>query len=419
MLSRNALARLLNGTAVAALCFGVIALSAPQAAAKEFLLGMENDRSGPVQNLGQDMGQGFHDYIALFNARNGIPGHTIRVMEIDTGYNVPRGIEAYERFLSQGAVSVCFFSTSVIKSVTPRLAERGVPGIQPGTGDAGAANGRKFPWLFLASPSYWSQVATAAQFVMDNWKEERKPRIAYIFWDVPFGREPLPVLEDIQAREGFELRTFAVPSPGVEMRPQVLDITRNYRADWVIAQLGGKSVAVAFKEFSRVAFPMDRVIGLHWVGGESDINVVGWDKVEGFYTVGFHHIGSSRNNANHEIIRGIQALYKQEGKPLPAAMDASVYYNRGILRAAVNAEAIRLAVAKHGPDITGADVRDAAEQIRDFTLNGFLPPLTLSADDHEGGGYTQVFQVRNGGYKAATEPMRGYRDIVMKHVMAE
>ena len=416
---RKALTRLQHGFAVAALCCGIILQSAPSAVAKEFLLGLENDRSGPTQNLGQTMGQGFHDYIALFNARNVIPGHTIRVMEIDTAYNVPRGIEAYERFLSQGAVAVCFFSTSVIKSVTPRLAERGVPGIQPGTGDAGAANGQKFPWLYLAAPSYWSQVASATRFVLDNWTEDRKPRIAYLFWDVPFGREPLPILEDIQAREGFELRTFAVPSPGVEMRPQVLDITRKYRADWVIAQLGGKSVAVSFKELSRVGFPMNRMVGLGWVGGESDIKVVGWDKVEGFHTVGFHHIGSSRENANHDIIRGIHELYKQKGEALPAAMDESVYYNRGILRAAVNAEAIRIAVAKHGPDITGAHVRDAAEQIRDFTLDGFLPPLTITADDHEGGGYVQVFQVQNGGYVAASKPMRGYRDIVMKHVMAE
>ena len=54
-------------------------------------------------------------------------------------------------------------------------------------------------------------------------------KIAYIFYDNPAGREPLPVLEELQKLEGFEMRTFAVPPPGVEMGAQVLDIAQRYR----------------------------------------------------------------------------------------------------------------------------------------------------------------------------------------------
>ena len=50
-------------------------------------------------------------------------------------------------------------------------------------------------------------------------------KIAYLFYDNPAGKEPLPILEDLAKSEGFELRTFAVPPPGVEMGAQVLDIT--------------------------------------------------------------------------------------------------------------------------------------------------------------------------------------------------
>ena len=34
------------------------------------------------------------------------------------------------------------------------------------------------------------------------------------------------------------------------------------------------------------------------------------------------------------------------------------------------------------------------ESILGFTLDGFLPLLTITAEDHEGGGWVQIFQVK-------------------------
>ena len=67
-------------------------------------------------------------------------------------------------------------------------------------------------------------------------------------YDNPAGQEPMPILEDLQKSEGFELRTFAVPPPGVEMGAQVLDITQRYQPDFVIDHLFGRSPSVAIKE---------------------------------------------------------------------------------------------------------------------------------------------------------------------------
>ena len=55
----------------------------------------------------------------------------------------------------------------------------------------------------------------------------------------------MPIVEDLQKQEGFELRTFAVPPPGVEVGAQVLDITQRYRPDFVIAHLFGRSPAAS------------------------------------------------------------------------------------------------------------------------------------------------------------------------------
>jgi branched-chain amino acid transport system substrate-binding protein len=52
------------------------------------------------------------------------------------------------------------------------------------------------------------------------------------------------------------------------------------------------------------------------------------------------------------------------------------------------------------------------EQIKDFTLGGLVPPLEITASDHEGGGWVRVFTVKDGKFAAATDWFRAYRDVV-------
>ncbi|MBI3992866.1 MAG: ABC transporter substrate-binding protein [Candidatus Lambdaproteobacteria bacterium] len=388
------------------------------ASAKEYVIGKQCDRSGVVKAVGVYYCPGFHDYIALFNKKNLLPGHTIRVMEVDDGYNVPRALESYERMKKAGAVTIALFGTPHTVALTQKLAEDTILGTSPGFGSAAAANGQKFPYLFPLAASYWSQTTAAMKFIQDNWKGDKQPKIAYIYVDNPAGREPFTILDDLQKLLGFEMERFAVPPPGIEMRPQVLDITRKFKADWVMAQLFGSAPTVALKEFARMGFPRDRMIGYVWAGGESHIRVAGWEQSEGYYTLQFAWVGSNRTNVNQPVLQEIVAMYQSEGKPPPEEMDVSVYNNRGVFEAAVHAEAIRRAVEKKGPDITSVDVREAMERISGFSMGDFAAPVDMSPGDHEGGGAVRVFQVHDGGFRPVTDWFVGYRDVVTKHVTA-
>jgi branched-chain amino acid transport system substrate-binding protein len=401
-----------------ALCAVSVLAFATSVNAKEYMIGLMTDRSGPTKNVGTSVGDGFHGYTALFNKQNNIPGHKVTVMEIDHGYNVPRGVEAFERFKAEGVVSISLFGTPHTVALTPRLAEEQLVGTSPGFGSAAGANGERFPYLFPAAASYWSQAATGMKFIMDNWKGPGKPKIAYLYYDNPAGREPFPILDELEKSLDIELRRFAVPPPGIEMRPQVLDISRRYRADWVLMHTFGRAPAVALKEFTRVGFPRNRIIGFVWAGGESDISVAGWEQSEGYYTIQFAHVGSSRKNLNHPVLQDIAAIYKERGEDLPASMDDSVYYNRGVMIAAIHTRAIRNAVEQNGANIDGEDVKNAMERINGFSLDGFMAPLQFTPQDHEGGGFVKLYQVKDGGFASATDWIQGYRDVVMKYVMA-
>lgn len=385
--------------------------------AKEYIIGLMTDRSGAIKNMGPPISGGFHDYLAVFNKKNSIPGHTVRAMEVDMGYNVPRAMEAYERFKAAGAVSVSLLGTHVVVALTPKLTEDKILGMSPGFGSAAAANGERFPYLFPAAASYWSQAATAIDFMMDKWEEDRPMKLAYLHYDNPAGREPFVILDELTEKLGIELRKFAVPLPGLEMRPQMLDISRRYKADWMLTLITGQALTVSLKEAKRMGFPADRILGTVWGAGEPEISAAGWDRAEGYYTMQFTHVGSSRKNLNHPILREIAAIYKERGEALPEEMDASTYYNRGLSWAAMHSEAIRRAVAANGPDITGEDVKNAMETIRNYSLDNFMNPVSFSKQDHEGGGFVRIYQIRNGTYVPATDWIQSYRDVVQKHVM--
>jgi branched-chain amino acid transport system substrate-binding protein len=296
------------------------------------------------------------------------------------------------------------------------LTEDKIPGTSPGFGTAAAANGTRYPYIFPIAATYWSQGAAAIQFIKQQLGGNLAgKKIAYVFYDNPAGREPLPILEDLQKIEKFELRTFAVPPPGVEMGAQVLDIAQRYRPDFVISHLFGRSPSVAIKELKRAGYPLSKVIGLVWASAEADIEAAGgWAVAEGYHTLQFAGVGD-----DYPVRKEIVAMYKAEGKEPPKEMASTVYYNRGLLIAAIHVEAIRNAIkAKGGAQPTGEDVRKGFESIKDFTLGGLVPPLQVTATNHEGGGWVQIFQVKGGKFVKETEWFRGYPEVLAKAVAA-
>jgi len=100
-------------------------------------------------------------------------------------------------------------------------------------------------------------------------------------------------------------------------------------------------------------------------------------------------------------------------------MASTVYYNRGLLIAALHVEAIRNAIkAKNGEAPTGEDVKKGFEALQGVTMGGLVPPLELSATNHEGGGWVQVFQVKGGKFVKETDWFRAYPDVLAKQIKA-
>jgi len=393
-----------------AVAFGAaLVVPPPAAATDEIVIGLQCDRTGATQVVGVHLCPGYHDYVDLVNSKGGVNGHKIRVLEIDHEYKVPQGVEAYERHKKEGAVLISLYGTPHTYALTQKLTEDRIPGTSPGFGRADAADGARYPYIFPIAATYWSQATAAVKFANDRLKGLRGKKLAYLFYDNPAGREPIPVLEELAKREEFQLRLFAVPPPGVEMGAQILDIAQRYRADFVVAHLFGRSPSVSIKELKRIGYPLRKVVSFVWGAAEADIEAAGGYAVaEGYNCLEFAGVGE-----NYPVLNEIREMYKKEGKEPPKEMASTVYYNRGVLIAAIHVEAIRNAL-KARPDgkITGEDVKNGFERIKDFTLGGLVPPLEITPTDHEGGGWVQVWQVRGGKLVRETDWFKAYPDVI-------
>src|SRR5882724_1126836 len=165
---------------------------------KEVMIGGMCDRTGPTQINAFPICTAFQDYYDLINSKGGIEGYRIKFMEIDHEYKVPQGVEAYEREKAEGAVSIMVWGTPQVQALNQKLTEDKIPGTSPGFGIAASADGKRFPYLFPIAATYWSQGAGAVKFVKDKLGGSLKgKKIAYIFYDNPAGREPIPVIEDL------------------------------------------------------------------------------------------------------------------------------------------------------------------------------------------------------------------------------
>jgi branched-chain amino acid transport system substrate-binding protein len=364
------------------------------------------DLTGATKVIGVELCPGVADYIALVNRNGGVAGHKLRYIQIDHAYMVPRAVEGYEKLKGDGVVTMMNYGVPTLYALTERFMEDRIPVLNTGTGRSDAIDGEVWPYIFPGTASYWSQAGAALKYVKDS-GAKAGTKIAFLYYDNPAGREGIPMVEAVARREGYVLRLFAVRPPGLEMESEVTAIAREFKADWVVGALFGTSAPVSIKELKRAGFPLQRVISFGYGAGDADVAAAGWDIAQGY--LGLQYATVSRD---HPVIREITRMLRDEGREVPKYV-GGVYYNRGVLVGAVMVEGIRLAIQNHGLPLDGDKVRKGYEAIRNFNLQGLVSPLTITPQDHEGGGYMKVYQVKGSEWVPVSDWIRGYRDEVM------
>ena len=372
-------------------------------------------RTGPFAGGGTPFANGFHDYLAMLNARDGgIGGASIVIEECETAYNAQKGVECYEATKGKGALVYNPLSTGITLQLIPKAPVDQIPVLSVGYGLSAAAVGETFPWTFTYPTSYWSQMSSILKYI-ESQGGVKGQKIGFIYLDVGYGKEPIPMLEQLAPEMGFELQLY--PVAGKEMQAQSsqwLNVRKN-KPDWMIMWGWGAMNPTAIKEAAKIRYPMDRFIGNWWASAHADLNPVG-EAGTGYLGANFSGIGTDFPALQDVIKHVVDAGNSQAN----ADDVGNVLYNRGLFNAVIVAEAIATAQKMTGKkSITGADMRDGLEnfdlseaRLAELGLAGFTAPIKGDCSDHEGGGSVFIQQWNGSDFDRISDPIAPMTDVV-------
>jgi branched-chain amino acid transport system substrate-binding protein len=374
----------------------IAAICAAAPAAADLVFPSLSYRTGPYAAGGIPFADGYADYFTLLNERDGgIGGVPARVIECETAYNTQKGVECYESTKGEGALVYQPLSTGITYQLIPKTAEDGIPLHTMGYGRTSAKNGEVFNNVFNYPANYWDGASVAVNYLLDeNGGSLEGKKIALVYHNSAYGKEPIRTLEELSAKHGFELMEFPVDHPGQEQRTTWVQI-RQQRPDFVVMWGWGVMNQVAIQEAANIRFPMENFIGNWWAGSENDVRPVG-EAANGYKSLNMHNVGD-----DFPIYEDLQQYVFDAGLAAGTGEEAgTVLYNRGLYAAMLAAEAAKKAQEIHGTgDITPAMMRDgmAALEITEATMEAvgmpdFGPEFSVSCENHGGSGQAKVQQ---------------------------
>ena len=393
------------GALAAALAIGAAVTSAQ--AEEPIRFGLCFDLSKAYTFITPQLAQAAQDLAMYTNDNGGIEGHPVEIIVRDHGNEPQRGVECYEQLKRDGVFIFNLMSTPVSNAALPRFMRDGNILIMSFNGRGDAVDGEVFKWIFPVGPTYWQQAANDVAFIKEQMGGDlSNAKIGFIYLDYPFGQEPIEVLKTLSGKEGFDLELYPVPLPGKDQSGAWSKIRRD-KPDYVISWLLAGDHVVAFKEMRRNRFPVDRYLSVNWLN-EIDIYNMGAEDAKGILR-GTNVAGGQ----DIPIVKTILDTYYANGKGSgPESLVRDAYYNMGLAMQSTALEAARLAIKQHGWPLTSETMKAGYESIVDFDANGLMAPVTVTPQDHGGGGKSRVEQWDGEKWVPLTDWSADYTDVV-------
>jgi branched-chain amino acid transport system substrate-binding protein len=382
-------------------------ISGSQALAEPFRVGVCYDLSKAYTFATPQVSQAAMDLAKLVNMKGGIGGEPVEVIVRDHGNEPQRGIECYSRLSREGVFVFDTLSTPVSLAILPRAMEDERVLMQSLVGRGDAVDGTVFDWVYPVGPTYWGQAANDIGYIKQVHDGDLTGvKVAFIYFDYPFGQEPIEILETLAEKEGFELLLYPVPLPGSDQAGAWSKMRRD-KPDHVISWMLGGAHAVASKEMQRNRIPMEKYISVNWLN-EVDIANIGAEAATGLKR-GTNVVGGLDVPLRLEII---SKLYDKGQGSGPLEKTQDVYYNTGLAIYSIIFEAARKAVALHGLPVTAQSYKAGLESLKDFDANGLMAPITVTPEDHGGGGKTRIEMWDGETWVPQTDWIAAYKDVV-------
>ena len=388
------------GAFAAVLAAGSVTVTpAPASAQDQVFIPLLTYRTGAFAGSGIPIADGMGDYLRMLNERDGgIGGARLVIEECETGYDTKKGVECYESLKGKNPVVMNPYSTGITLQLIPKAAVDKIPVLSMAYGLSASAVGNVFPWIFNPPVTYWDGASAFIKHVADKeggFDKLKGKKIGLIHLDAPFGKEPIALLENLAKEYGFELKLYPIAAADMQNQGSTWLAIRRDRPDWIYNQGWGAMNPTAVKEAVKNNFPMEKLVGVWWAGGDDDARA-GAEGAKGYKSLNFHAAG-----ANFPVIQDIIKHVADKGKSTaPKEKIGENLYNRGVYNSMLIAEAIRTAQKITGKKaVTGEDVRRGFEalniteaRLKEIGMEGFAAPVKITCEDHNGHNNVYVAQ---------------------------
>jgi branched-chain amino acid transport system substrate-binding protein len=376
--------------------------SLPAAAADEQFIPLLAYRTGSFAPLGIPWADGKMDYLKLVNARDGgINGVKIVYEECETAYATDKGVECYERLKGKfgGASGFDTQSTGITFALTDKAFVDHIPIVTVGYGLSQSADGRAFKWNYPLLGTYWT---AADVMIQDIAKKEggidklKGKKIALVYHDSPYGKEPIPLLQARAEANGFELQLYPVTAPGVQQKSTWLQI-RQKRPDYVLLWSAGIMTPTAIREAQAVGYPRDKMYAIWWAASENDVQDLG-EVAKGYNGITIHN--SADRGKVHDDLK-THVYDKGNGTDTTGKYVGTIAHTRGMIISMLLVEAVRTAQEKFGKGkhVTPEQVQWGLENLNltqerldQLGFGNLVRPVKTSCANHMGDDWARIIQ---------------------------
>ncbi len=345
----------------------IAAAPAASAQAEDIVIGGSIPMTGVFAFAGIGIHAGITDYVKIVNDQGGIKGRKLRYVPEDTAYKVDVSVAAFKKITSQNKVNLYYGdSTGFSKTINPELDRMGSI-MMTGASFATELNDpKKYPNQFLVGPDYTEMFGILLNHIA---KEKPGARVAFVFSDTEFGRDPIEPSKKLAERLGLKVAIELMTPPGsVDVSTEVIKL-RRARPDYTIFHGYVLAPIPEFVQQAQSTGMTSKFMGTFWTMDNSTVMKMG-EAADGFMGVmPFRYYYEQADNAPMlERIRKMRPEYQSNA------------YMQGFLAAMLFTEAAKRTL-EAGKELTGQNLKAALNTIKDFDTGGIIGvPVTIKGN---------------------------------------
>jgi len=333
-------------------------------AAEDIVIGGSIPMTGVFAFAGIGINAGIQDYVKIVNDAGGIKGRKVRYVAEDTGYKVDASVAAFKKITSQNKVHLYYGdSTGFSKTINPELDRNGQI-LMAGASFATELNDpKKYPNQFLVGPDYTEMVGILLRHIA---KEKPGAKVAFVYSDSEFGRDPIDESEAAAKKLGLNVATKIMTPPGnVDVSTEVIKL-RRAAPDYTIFHGYVLAPIPEFIQQGKQQGMTSKWMGTFWSMDSSTVMKMG-EAGDGFMGVMpyRYYYDTSAKAPMLDKIRAMRPEYQ------------STAYLQGFLTAMLMLEAAKRTLDANKP-LNGPNLKAALNSIKDFDTGGIIGvPVTI------------------------------------------